>query len=294
MGSDFTGTLCQGIAELGLPESAVHKRLSAWPGIADNSGDAVALRLTGALHRLVLDGADPDLASVYPPHSVDPGRLLATVHAAIVRHDAFISAYLNSPPQTNEIGRSAMLLPAFLWLAARHPAEFEVLELGASAGLNQNLDRYCVDYGTWRAGDPASSVRIACEWRSGGIPEWAGAPVSIIGRSGCDIEPVAIQTDSQRKRLRSYVWPDQALRLARLEAALELARAHPPRIERSGAADWLAGKNAPGAAHGKPSRHHAQRDVAIYARRRKGPRRNADPPPRTARHRRSALVLDPV
>ncbi|MBI0534687.1 DUF2332 family protein, partial [Roseomonas sp. KE2513] len=41
-----------------------------------------------------------------------------------------------------------------------------------------------------------------------------------------------------RERLLAYVWPDQADRLARVEAAIDLAAADAPRIERADAAVW--------------------------------------------------------
>jgi len=239
MGSPFTAALCTAIADAGLPDGAIRDALSGWPGIADNTGDAVPLRLTGALHRLVLDDSDAALAAVYPPHAERTNGLIDAVHRAVLVHEAFILDYLKSPPQTNEVGRSALLHPAFAWLAARHPSDFEILEIGASAGLNQNFDRYALDYGVWHAGDPESSVRVSCDWR-GTAPSPRHFPeFSVIARSASDIEPVAISTQAERARLKSYVWPDQADRLARLGAALELAARFPPRVERAAAADWL-------------------------------------------------------
>src|SRR5438132_11748058 len=49
--------------------------------------------------------------------------------------------------------------------------------------------------------------------------------------------------------LMSDVWPEEPERLARLEAALAIARADPPRIERAEASRWLAAvleRRAPG------------------------------------------------
>ena len=240
MGSVFTAAICDTIAEAGLPDGKVRERICNWPGIADSTGDAVPLRLTGALHRLVLDGADTNLARVYPPADAGASQLLAAVHRAVLEHEAFIVGYLESPPQTNEIGRSAILWPGLLWLAARYPSSFEILEIGASAGLNQNLDRYLIDYGHFQLGDPASPVRIACQWRGNTAFSEAAGKFTIAARSGCDIAPVSINTEDQRKRLRSYVWADQIERLQRIEAALELARNHPPRVDQAGASDWLA------------------------------------------------------
>jgi len=43
----------------------------------------------------------------------------------------------------------------------------------------------------------------------------------------------------QRLRLRSYIWADQRARLARLEAAIELALALGVRVEQADAGDWV-------------------------------------------------------
>lgn len=250
MGSAFNADICETIAASGMPDGMVHARIANWPGIADNTGDAVPLRLTGALHRLVLDGLDAELAAVYPPASAKQEDLIEAVWGALSRHDRFITEYLASPPQTNEVGRAAILYPAFLWLAARHLPKLEILEIGASADLNQNFDRYHIDYQSWQAGDPHSPVKITCEWKGTAPPERSGR-FSIIERKASDIDPVAIQTPAQRARLISYVWPDQSERLARIEAALLLAKKFPPKVDRAAAADWLSGKLA----QPHPARH---------------------------------------
>lgn len=250
MGSAFNADICDAIASSGLPDGGVHARISNWPGIADNTGDAVPLRLTGGLHRLVLDGLDADLAAVYPPAPARAGNVMQTIWDALRRHDRFLNDYLSSPPQTNEVGRSAILYPAFLWLAARHLADFDILEIGASAGLNQNFDRYHIDYESWQAGDPLSPVRINCQWQGAPLPEQSRRFL-IHNRSASDIEPVAIRMQAERARLISYVWPDQSERLARIEAALNLAAKFPPMVERAAAVDWLAGRFA----EPRPARH---------------------------------------
>jgi hypothetical protein len=39
--------------------------------------------------------------------------------------------------------------------------------------------------------------------------------------------------------MQAYVWPDKPDRLARLRAALDIARDHPPQVDRASAAPWL-------------------------------------------------------
>lgn len=237
MGSPFTAALCHCVADHGLPDGTTWQRIAHWPGIDVLAGDAVALRLAGGLHALVLGGRDDGLAAVYPPHSATPEELGSAVHAAVIRHDPWLEAFLDSPPQTNEIARSAILLPALQTLSTRFPGQFELLELGASAGLNQNMDRYCCDYGSWSAGDPGSAATIPCDWK-GAIPPPA-SEFAILSRRGCDIAPIDLNDPAALLRLRAYVWADQTARIERLDAALAIAKDYPPQIDAAGATSWL-------------------------------------------------------
>lgn len=64
-----------------------------------------------------------------------------------------------------------------------------------------------------------------------------------MGRAGADLHPVALPAG--RARLIAYLWPDQPQRLAQLEAALTLAVADPPRLDRADAADWIEARLPP-------------------------------------------------
>lgn len=250
LGSPFTAALCALFAEQGVPAGRVNDRFREWQGQVDGGGDAVPLRLTGALHYLVLSGRDTSLASVYPPDFTTGTDMAEAVFTAIDDHDEFIDCYLDSPPQTNETGRSAILLPAFLHLRSMIDLPFVLSELGSSAGLNQNWHRFRYEYGGWQWGDPASPVTLTCEWRGGNPPDTL--PVTVESCAGCDIAPVPIATADERLRLKSYVWPDQPARLDRLSGALEIAAVHPPSIATAGAADWLSERLAvsrPGRLH---------------------------------------------
>jgi hypothetical protein len=70
-------------------------------------------------------------------------------------------------------------------------------------------------------------------------------PLAIASRAGCDARPVALDTDEGRLTLRSFLWPDQVERRARLDAALEVAARVPAAVERADACDWLAARLAP-------------------------------------------------
>jgi hypothetical protein len=191
--------------------------------------DAVPLRFLGALHELVLDGEAADLDGAW---------------ALVPRQADRIAAFMGHEPQTNEVRRSACLLGGFLTVAAETGLPMRLFELGASAGLNQLWDRYRYDLGAageW--GDPASPVRLDTEWRGPAPP--LGAPVRVASRAACDRKPVDINDADACRRLRAYIWIDQPERRARLDAAIEMARAAGTRVEGADAADWTALRVAP-------------------------------------------------
>jgi hypothetical protein len=236
MGSPFTALLCRLAAERLDRSTAVGAALLGWNSHPGN--DALPLRFAGAFHALVLSGRAPRLAALYPPHPVPaPGALWAAVREMIVAEADVIQRSLLSPPQTNEVGRSAPLLAAFLTVAAETRLPLFLSELGASAGLNMVWDRFAYDFGGARWGDPGSAVRLAPRW-SGPLPPM-GAPLSVAARAGCDLNRLNAADSADRLRLLSYVWADQPERIARLRAALEIAAANPPEITRADAADWL-------------------------------------------------------
>jgi hypothetical protein len=237
LGSPFTAALCRLIAENGVPGGPVHERLSNWSGRANAGGDALPLRLAGALHYLVLSGTVPELSAVYPPQAETEELLFARVADAIGTHVEFIDGFLDNAPQTNETARSAALLPGFLLLHDMFRLPMVISELGSSAGLNQNWHRFRYDYGNWQWGEPRSPVTLTCEWRGNAQPPIA--PVTVVECAGCDIAPVPLTDAAERLRLKSYIWPDQPARLERLDGALEIAARALPTIDKAPAADWL-------------------------------------------------------
>jgi hypothetical protein len=163
LGSPFMQRLCTLLADRLVGSNEVFAHVLQWPGDPDASHDALPLRLCGALHCLVLAGEDEGLEQVYLPNHVADDALWQAVEAAAQPHAATILTYLQSPPQTNEVCRSAVLLPGFLEIARRFPGRPLVTsELGASAGLNMNWDRYRYRLGAFAWGDADPAAR---RWR---------------------------------------------------------------------------------------------------------------------------------
>jgi hypothetical protein len=130
------------------------------------------------------------------------------------------------------------LSAGFLAVARRAGLPLRCLEIGASAGLNMNWDLYRYDLGELGAwGDPASPVRLGAEW-TGEAPPF-DTPFEVVEKRACDQAPIDPASREAALRLQAYVWPDQPERMARLAAALSLARRYPPRIEVADAAPWV-------------------------------------------------------
>jgi len=209
------------------------------PYAEEPPSNAVVLRFLAAVHRIVLDGRAPALAAHYPSAGGTPGPgLEAAFLTAVAQHADEVASGLVDGVQTNEVGRSAALLGGYLVVAAETGLPLRVLEIGASAGLNLRFDRFAYEAGGQVAGDAASAVRFVEPWTGGGRPD-LGVRLDVRERRGCDLRPIDPTSPEGRLRLRSYVWPDQVDRLARLEQAIDVAARVPVTVDRAAAPDWL-------------------------------------------------------
>jgi hypothetical protein len=239
LGSPFTALLCRTLADRLDGTSEFGHRVLTWP-LETLRGDLVALRCCGALHYHVRCAPESDLAKVYPPNPMpDADALWDAVRATIRTHDEELTTFLDTPPQTNEVSRAGVLLGGLLIVAERWNLPLSLIEIGASAGLNLNFDRFFYDLGDGRNwGDPQSQVRIKSEWRGKAPP--LAAPLQIAARLGNDQSPLSAAREDDRRRLLAYIWPDQFDRLKRLEAALDITAKHPVEIVKEDAARFLA------------------------------------------------------
>jgi hypothetical protein len=212
----------------------LYSRLSA--GVAEDARLAALLLrappeqrqpvlLFACVHDLLLDGADGALARFYPNLTPSPsgGDPVPALREFCTQYDAELTERLASrSTQTNEIGRCALLLPAFGLVAAEYGPVVHV-DVGASAGLNLLLDRYRYRYEPGGTVGPSSSpIELPCGTR-GDVPVPAVMP-EVAARLGIDPKPVDVHDVSQARWLEACVWPDQTDRFERLKAAIELAR----------------------------------------------------------------------
>lgn len=128
---------------------------------------------------------------------------------------------LSRATQTNEVGRSATLLP----LLAGLPGPLALVEVGASAGLCLHPDRWSYRYldegGAEVARiDPAggaSPVALDCTV-TGQVPIPPSLP-EVAHRGGVDLNPLDLSVDDNGAWLETLVWPEHEDRRQRLAAA---------------------------------------------------------------------------
>jgi hypothetical protein len=202
-----------------------------------------------ATHDLVLAGLGDELGAIYAGSSdADPWppfrELLHSRTADILERMRTRSI------QTNEVGRSAALLPALGRVRADAASvgdgrRLALVELGPSAGLNLLLDRYHATYRrdgevVGSLGEPGSLVQLSCELRGPADPPLDPRPLTIATRTGLDLDPVDVTDDDACRWLSACVWPGVPDRPQRLAAAIALARTDPPPLVTGDAVTDLA------------------------------------------------------
>ena len=236
LGSELTARVLEALMACLDGSTATGQLVCEWPGEAGPMKDVVPLRLTGALHSMVVSGQAAGLARAYPPHDLaSVADLIPLVAECVAQCDEQILDFLQFAPQTNEVARAAVLIAGLSVVGTESGLDLAVHEIGASGGLNLNLDRFGYRLGDVSLGDVDSGVQLDPKWE-GVAPETM--PVIAV-RSGCDLNPIDVTDTDQALRLQSYVWADQADRLVRVKAAIAIAQANPPKLDAMDAADWV-------------------------------------------------------
>jgi hypothetical protein len=230
----------------GLLRHAVSDLLAGGPtaqvldGHLDDPGrTALALRMLGGVHALVLTGHASELARFYPSAGgtadAGPGAGLAwpAMREVLDVQREEVRSWLGNPPQTNEVGRGAALVGALCRLTAESSYPVRLFEIGASAGLNLRAEQFRITGDGVSYGPPASPVQMAGGWQ--GRPP-APVQIEVAERIGGDLAPVDPVSPAGRLRLCAYVWADQVERFDRLRGACDLA-ADVPAVLRAESAD---------------------------------------------------------
>ncbi len=228
-----TAAICRAMVTLAKGNSECGKIIANWPrGIIE---DAVPLRLAGGIHDLYRRGIEPKLESVYAARIIDQAAVDVLVGDIVDRHDADLTYWFNSAPQTNEAGRSSSFVAALHWLSRRIEPNFELLEIGSSAGMNLLIDRWRYDLDGVTSGPDNAPVTIRPQWRGPPPPD---IPFVIDSVRGCDLNPIDVRNDAAADRLRAYIWPEMPERFARMDVGIKMIRQKGVNLEKADAADW--------------------------------------------------------
>ena len=186
--------------------------------------------LLAAVHSIVLAEPDLELAQWYPttattPLDTDPYPVFRRLCAE--RSDEIRSIVSTRSVQTNEVGRSALFVPP-LGEIEREVGPLALVDVGTSAGLNLQLDRFRYRYDPGGSLGPDSPVVLETGTR-GPVPVPARVP-SIAARVGLDRNPIVVSDPAEARWLMACVWPDQPDRFERLRGAISLANTDPPHL----------------------------------------------------------------
>jgi hypothetical protein len=196
--------------------------------------------LLAVIHALLLDDPTVELARYYPNLTPEPltEGLDAALKAFCVEHEQRIRQMVATRrTQTNEVARCSLFLPALGLIAAEVHGPLAHVDVGTSAGLNLQLDRFHYTYDPGGSVGEVSTVSLFCGTR-GNVPLPAALP-TFGAHIGLDIDPIDVHDDDAAHWLMACVWPDQADRFHRLQAAIELARQVSPTIIRGDAVTEL-------------------------------------------------------
>ena len=201
--------------------------------------------LLGAVHVLLLRGYDHPLANFYPTCAENPANGDAFPHFrnfCLANENEIREIVASRRVQTNDIGRSAVLFPAFEYVAQtvdRTP--LTLIEIGTSAGLNLYWDHYRYEYeGYGVYGDLDSPAHIESSVRGDRDPPFSEISPGVNHRVGVDLNPLDITNADDAQWLQALVVPDQKRRHERLAAAIDIVCDDPPDLVTGDALDALS------------------------------------------------------
>ena len=196
-------------------------------------GQVPTFAFFGAVHALLLGGAEHPLADHYPSLRGDGARSPDGSGAALqsfahVHESDIVEIVSTRLVQTNQVQRTVGLRLALAAIApslGSRPAH--LLEIGSSAGLLMRQAHYGYRLGGRQFGDRSSPVQLETEWRSElPAPDLDAIP-TIASTTGIDLHPLDPAIDADRAWLEALVWPEDRDKAALLHAALTLAATVP-------------------------------------------------------------------
>ncbi|WP_090384131.1 DUF2332 domain-containing protein [Natronobacterium texcoconense] len=191
--------------------------------------------LLAAVHSLLLQGRDHPLAQFYPTcnrNGPDEDPVPHFRDFCVTNEDTLRSIIATRRCQTNDVGRSAILLPAFEHVSriAEHNLLAQI-EIGTSAGLNLNWDQYQYEFDAiGEIGKSDSPVTITTEVRGDHRPPFSQDLPTITHLRGIDLHTLDVTTEQDARWLHALIHPNQLRRHQQLTGAIDIAREKQPSL----------------------------------------------------------------
>jgi hypothetical protein len=206
--------------------------------------------LLAAVHRTLQANPFHELANYYPSlggsYGVDGATWPLFRAFVLERADQIRALVASRTTQTNEVRRAALLYPAVALAASHTKGPVGLLEVGCSAGLLLNLDRYGYRYQTEQAGQlvagpTKASVGLHCalELAPGATVPALPKKIAVGARVGLDRAPVDLTDEDQYAWLEACIWADQPERVRLFAAAANAQRGDRPELITGDAIDDL-------------------------------------------------------
>ena len=196
-------------------------------------GQPVPNMLFAAVQYLLLSGFEHPLAAHYPViagRECLPGPALPHFRDFCLRNrQSIVELVRTRRTQTNVVRRCTCLLPAFSMVCRETSLPLALIDLGASAGLNLNFDRYAYSYlrdghEVLRWGLAEARIRLEAELRGAACLPPLPAAIPVASRDAIDLDPVDLGNPDQLLWLRALIWPEHVERHQQLiDAAAEFS-----------------------------------------------------------------------
>ncbi len=193
--------------------------------IASNArvGQPIPNIFLAAVHYLLLKNSENDLAEYYP--SIKKKQIVeipfSIFKAFCIAHEKEIIAIISTRiVQTNVINRCAYLMPIFSKIIAEENWPTTIIDIGTSAGLTLNFDKYEYWYNNQKVYGE-SKVINSSKIIASNIPTIFPITQPII-KIGIDQNIIDPTDEDEILWLKALIWSDQLERFIAMEEALKL------------------------------------------------------------------------
>ncbi len=205
------------------------------------AGQPAPNMLFGAVQYLLLQGVEHPLAAHYPILSGSErpqGPAFLLFRAFCLEHRERVAELIATRrTQTQVVRRCTCLLPAFGLVFREAAAPLALIDVGASAGLNLNFDRYAYRYlragrEVLRWGSDTARVALQADLRGPGTLPEPPEEIPVASRDGIDVNPIDLADRDELLWLRALIWPEHVERHGQLVDATAELKSSPIRLHR--------------------------------------------------------------